>query len=724
MKLLRVVGFVGLFLFSASICFSQDKLKVVIFSLSNISYQDIEDANLPSFNYLLQNGALGLMNTRCARGLNLGSSYLTMGASARAYAGKESGEGFNAAGVYHNTKVSDIYQRRTGRLSEKDEVVQINFEKIKKGNSTLDYFILPGALGEAIKERGFSAAVIGNSDTDEFHREIVALIADNNGRVKYGEVSKDILAKDINYPFGVKCDIEKMFNNFLQFKKKADVVVMEFGDVYRWEKYRDFFTKDIEKIQKKKILQNADILLGYILKNIGNASFLLICPLPSAKKDNGLSTTLTPVIILSKKIKPGLLTSATTRQKGVVANLDVAPTVLNLLNITAPDFMYGERMRSQRENHPIKKIRDLEGRLSLLEGQNVSFLEFLIFFWAGSIILSFLAFLGKNKIAIRASSYALLFASALPFAMLIQGTLPPKETLLAGIFTLLGIAVVLVLSLRIILHRSEVVFLSLCGITFFAISLDVFLGSNLQKFSPLGFSLAAGARFYGVGNEYVSVLIFSCALFVGMSFDLFSKYKTLLKIMTIFIMVFVLYIIMSPTKGANTGGGITAIFTFAFLCFFIVQKKINLKLFLSIFLLVGVFLSAFILQDIKRGKDRSHLGKFVGQIQNQGAEVVVDTVKRKAKMNIKLIQYTRWNKVLVPGLIVIVLLIYYPIKVLRLIKDDYKNLSSTLSAIIIGSGVGLVFNDSGIIMAIIGITTICITLLYIISIRDYIFVEI
>ncbi len=288
MKLLRGVFFVGLFLFSVSLCFSQDKLKVVIFSLSNISYSDMEDASLPLFNYLLNNGALGLMNTRCARGLNLGSSYLTMGASARAHAGKESGEGFNAAGVYHNTKVSDLYQRRTGKVLEKDEVVQINLEKIKKGNSTLDYFILLGALGEAIKERGFSAAVIGNSDTDEFHREIISLVADNNGRVRYGEVSKDILVKDMNYPFGVKCDLKKMFNKFLQFKKKAEIVVIEFGDVYRWEEYRDFLDKDIEKEQKKRALQNADILLNYILKNVGPASFLLICPLPSAKKDNVL----------------------------------------------------------------------------------------------------------------------------------------------------------------------------------------------------------------------------------------------------------------------------------------------------------------------------------------------------------------------------------------------------------------------------------------------------
>ena len=42
--------------------------------------------------------------------------------------------------------------------------------------------------------------------------------------------------------------------------------------------------------------------------------------------------------------------------------------------------------------------------------------------------------------------------------------------------------------------------------------LDVLTGSSLIRLSPLGYDVMLGARFYGIGNEYMGILVGSSLL--------------------------------------------------------------------------------------------------------------------------------------------------------------------------------------------------------------------
>lgn len=720
-QFVRVVISIGFFLISPLFCFGEskkdDKLKVVVFFLSNISFAELEKANTPAINYLLHRGALGLMNTRCARGTNLASSYLTLGASSRAIAKEDASLAFNYREIFNNLKISDIYQRRTGNIPQEDNVIHINFEKIKKQNSKLGYFVFPGALGTLLLQNNLSSAVLGNSDTNELHREVVCFIADENGIIKKGDVGKDVMIKDVSSPYGIRCSPEKIFNKFLHLKKQVDVIVIDFGDMFRLFSESEFISKNIEEKQKISIFKNADWLIENILKNIdNNVSFLLISPLPA---ENEIATTLSPVIILNKKQKGGIITSSTTRQKGIIANLDIAPYILNFLNIRIPDFMYGSNISFIPMPSSKKEIIYIEKRLSHCENQNVSILEFLIFSYSIGIILSFLMIVSKNKILIDISQYILLFISSLSISLLLQPIFF-SETLLNSIFIIIILSLAITIISKIIVRNNLLVFIFIAGLTWMVLLVDTFFGSELMKFSALGFSISAGARFYGIGNEYVSVLIFSFIIFAGLLIDVSQKYKNILRIILLFLCGIILYTIMSPQKGANVGGGITAIFAFSSFYFLISRKKIGLKKLLGFFLLLFFILGIFVLQDITKKEGQSHLGKVILQTKTEGSKVILDTIERKTSMNIKLIQYTRWNKILIVCLIIIVLLIYYPVKVLNKLKSEYGGLSASISATIFGSIAGLMFNDSGIIITIIGITIITISILCVISTKKLI----
>lgn len=716
--------FIGIFLTFSYVCFGEnkkeDKLKVVVFFLNNISFKELEHANVPTINYLLRNGALGLMNTRCAKGTNLPSLYLTLGASSRATAGEDALLAFNAEESFNNVKVVEIYQRRTGKIPQKDNIIHLGFEKLKKQNSKLGYTVFSGALGKLIRDNNLSSAVLGNSDTDRLHREVVCFIADEHGIVARGDVGKNILIKDVNSPYGIRCDTEKMFNKFLKFKKLSDVIVIDFGDMYRLTSENEFISKDRKEEQKRNILKNADGLIGNILKNINNDVSFLFISFPSTDKIyDEPATTLSPVIILNRNWGEGIITSSTTRQEGIITNLDIAPYILDFLNISVPDFMYGRNISFLPLSNAKEKIIHLEKRLSYCESQNISILEFLIFSYIIGVIISFLMILSKNKVLSSISQYILIFISSLPLSLLLQ-SLFLSETLLYSIFTVVILSIVITVALKVIIRNNLLALVSVAGITTCAVVVDTFLGSQLMKFSALGFSLSAGARFYGIGNEYTSVAVFSFIIFAGLLMDILQKYKNILKVILLVFCGIILYVIMSPQKGANVGGGATAIFAFSSFYFLISRKKIGLKKILGIFLLAFFILGMFILQDVAKKEKQSHLGKMIQQVKTEGGKVILDTVERKVSMNIKLIQYTRWNKILIVCLLIIVLLIYYPVKVLDKIKSEYMGVSASVSANLVGAISGLIFNDSGIIIAIIGITTITISLLYIISVQKII----
>ncbi|EGD49864.1 hypothetical protein TheetDRAFT_3325 [Thermoanaerobacter ethanolicus JW 200] len=97
-------------------------------------------------------------------------------------------------------------------------------------------------------------------------------------------------------------------------------------------------------------------------------------------------------------------------------------------------------------------------------------------------------------------------------------------------------------------------------VTTITIIIDLLLNSPLMKNSILGYDVISGARFYGIGNEYMGVLIGSSIM--G-TMALTEKYKTKsVKILGFILFTVAFWLMVLPQFGAKVGGFITGFMAF------------------------------------------------------------------------------------------------------------------------------------------------------------------
>ncbi|HWR60064.1 MAG TPA: hypothetical protein VN580_00545, partial [Clostridia bacterium] len=96
---------------------------------------------------------------------------------------------------------------------------------------------------------------------------------------------------------------------------------------------------------------------------------------------------------------------------------------------------------------------------------------------------------------------------------------------------------------------------------------------------------------------------------------------------------------------------------------------------------------------------RSHMGRLIADAGENGFGVVVSTISRKLSMNMKLMRYTIWTKVLLSIIAIIVFMLYRPAKLLKELFEGRKYLKCSWMGIAAAGIVGFAVNDSGIVVA-------------------------
>jgi len=248
----------------------------------------------------------------------------------------------------------------------------------------------------------------------------------------------------------------------------------------------------------------------------------------------------------------------------------------------------------------------------------------------------------------------------------------------------------------------------LSGITTLAILLDLINNGFLIKTSLLGYDPIIGARYYGIGNEYMGVLIGSTLVFATALLDRFKIRRD----MSIVIFLITVGIIAFPKLGANVGGTITAVFAFTFTALRLFKLHISLKHFIIIGLLVFIVVAMMAIIDIKFIDGQSHLAGAIEQITYGGPKTLFMIVNRKVSMNLRLIGVTIWSKVLLTTIIILAIMFYRPVKMIYRLGKTFPNLSTGWTGIITACIVGFVVNDSGIVAAATGIIFLAMSMLY------------
>ncbi|MEA4847388.1 MAG: hypothetical protein VB106_09180, partial [Clostridiaceae bacterium] len=266
-------------------------------------------------------------------------------------------------------------------------------------------------------------------------------------------------------------------------------------------------------------------------------------------------------------------------------------------------------------------------------------------------------------------------------------------------YTALSAAVSLILPLflhKALKDRIKVI-LSICLLLQTGLAVDILTGSILIKQSVLGYDPIIGARFYGIGNEYAGMFI-GCSLIVfGCIMELRGKKCSRAAAAAYFLTC--TSILGLTFLGANFGGALAGAFGYLLAYFLVFDIKFNRRNVFTGVLMLGLAAAALIAADSLGLSRRSHMGGLVEDAQANGFGVVISTIKRKVSMNLRLMRYTIWTKVLLCIIGAISIMFYKPVKQMCDIFKKYKYLRYSWMSIAASAAAGFAVNDSGIVVA-------------------------
>ena len=209
---------------------------------------------------------------------------------------------------------------------------------------------------------------------------------------------------------------------------------------------------------------------------------------------------LLPLGAAGLSTEAGLLESRTTRRRGLVAGIDLLPTVLEHLGIASPNGVTG-RSVTVSPGRDIGHVRKLERRLRVVYPRRFPAL----FAVAAALLVAALALArfggpGGRRRALRVAALGFLW---IPVLSLGAAALAPSRN---GelLFMALGAVGLGLVTDRFVAWPRGPVIPALGGVVAYVI--DLVFGSGLIVRSLLGPNPRFGARFYGIGNELEALL--------------------------------------------------------------------------------------------------------------------------------------------------------------------------------------------------------------------------
>ena len=349
-----------------------------------------------------------------------------------------------------------------------------------------------GLMADALRRAGLRTALIGNADGDDTgpYRPALLFLPAPNIITDNGTIA-DPLA-----PGGRREDPARLWAATSAALKTSGLVVVDFGDLERTEREnrRGFLLPSAYRQHRERALQDLGQYLGLAMVGF-HGPILLAVPTPPLLPD-GSWNSLTPFLALNVGTLNSL-SSDTTQTPGLIAARDLAPTILSLLQVPAPLQMTGAPVRPASVSEAALARLDRLVRLNQ-EAQDAIF--WAVGLVAGAIVFSGLGLYLTRRLTGRTGQmarYGLRILSAWPLALLLAP--------LAGPHTvnqyLLEIAAAI--GLLALLPSPTIIF----SVTALVLVGDGLTGTHLISNSALSEYALSGIRFYGIGNEYMGVLI-------------------------------------------------------------------------------------------------------------------------------------------------------------------------------------------------------------------------
>ncbi len=197
------------------------------------------------------------------------------------------------------------------------------------------------------------------------------------------------------------------------------------------------------------------------------------------------------------------LTSRTTNQRGLIASVDLAPTILDRLGLPVPADMRGERVETDGALD-VAALRALDARLHVVGGRRLKALACLLAAWTlvllGAATLRGARGHAARAWAMRVGALAVMWA---PVAAIIAAALEPSAAAEYATVVLACFALAAATDALLPWPRAP---LAPAAVGVVALVADALAGTQLLVRSLLGPNPILGARFYGFGNELKSGL--------------------------------------------------------------------------------------------------------------------------------------------------------------------------------------------------------------------------
>ncbi|PTX58845.1 hypothetical protein C8P63_11415 [Melghirimyces profundicolus] len=682
-------------------------------NIPGLTLKDLRHSGLPHVEKLMKLASVGAMNMKTGGRETLSNSYATLATGTRAVA--------PAAEVFYHpeepvmedgpfsTPAGTLYARRMGETASAGSIVYPGIMKFVTENEKTTFTVRPGGFAEALKTAGYSTLVLGNLDEGAKPVRYAPLITmDGKGITEEGRVGRETLLQDPARPFGVKTRYFLLRNTLLSWEKPG-VAVVELGDLHRLEQAGDKMSPLYRQRVRARVLGEIDRFLGEMLPRAGKDRLLVLTATGGgAPGKEGLF----PVVMYRKGEPPGLLTSATTRRTGVVGNIDLAATLLEQLGVQVPREMLGRPMNSVSGTGEgfWRTVDRVESIYSLRPSVLYSYILLQIL-----VLLTGLSLILKNGKGRGWMESILLAVMLTPFLFLvISGMTAHSWWLFSGALVLGG------LGLAYMLTRADTVPLFLWAglLGFLPVVVDGLMGGPLIQQSFLGYDPIKGARYYGIGNEYMGVVlgssILASAAWLERRPTLSRRQKLAVGLFFFALLVF----FAAPFWGTNAGGAMASAVGFGVAYFRFFQTRWNRKLFFKVAGMAGIgLLTLLALNSWVPGHTPTHIGRAFSHLEGGNFEEIAHILNRKLEMNLKLVRASSWGKVFLLSLLTMAILSFRPAGGMKMLMEHYPQLFNGFTAILSGSLAALAFNDSGIVSAATAIVYVVMPIM-IIGIRE------
>ncbi len=689
--------------------------RVLLLLADRLTYGDLRRAAGPNLARLLEQGAVALMNVRTGRA-GSESGYLSLGAGARAAAGPEGRNAFERGELFEGERAEKIFERRTGKHPE-GALFHLQAAALQERNSDLPYPVTVGLLGAMLQEKGLTAAVWGNADGAAPNRSAVMTAMDSGGEVSAGAVGEELLREDPLYPYGVRTDMSRLAAAVAEHIDAADLHLVEFGDSSRLDDYWPHLTPARGEALFRMTMENLDRLLGelQLLVDGEGTSLLLVTPsLPLNRPAGG--EQLTPFLFTAAGGPgPGLLVSAATRRPGLVQNTDLVSLILSLLAGGGKNASPGpvSSFGIIPDKEPLDFLDRFSTHTALVFNQRSPLLKGYVAALVAALLAALAGLLLKMRPLLRPLSRVIRLLLFVPPVLLLLPGLTgfPRPAAWQSGLIFFGAALLPALLLHPLLNRNRHLYWAVLGWGIaLVLVIDTLAGAPLQQLSLFSYDPAGGARYYGMGNEYMGVLI-GAALLGTVSLKAFvsgdtasPRQKIVSALLGVTIIVFygmIIFILAAPNFGANLGGTLSAAAAFgvawAELSGIGEQNKKT-----ALCVIAFLILAAGLLWVLNVGLPQlrpSHVGLFGEMVSSRGPAGFWETVGRKMSMNLKLVRYSIWGRALVTLVGLCVVLSLYPGGLRQRLRREHPDLVTGVTAALAGAAAALLTNDSGVVAA-------------------------